>query len=247
MQTINQCWHQPPGQTRSPPSGTTPALHFDLASAWNRIRAGMVLYRGIPTPFPAYLWFSRFEMLNGGDNAAIFELTFGERQLQVWVVPDRVSGEPRVVRAKGGIDKATDVSFIDPIQNSNAAIALPSLAPTHEGGGATNVNPQQQRALLHAFTQSAQQRALPPRSHSMSDWSRASRVQIWLKVPELGGGMPMKYVGEGKLLSGRPVLVFETFVYRRYRCMVAPSDRNGDPIVVTADSPDERSQFTLVE
>lgn len=100
-----------------------------------------------------YLPFNRFEAFNGGGNAAVFELTVAERQLQAWVVPDRLNGEARVVHAKGGIDKATDVTFVDHFRKSNAAAVLPSAVPTHQGGTAMNLNPQQQQALLQALLQ----------------------------------------------------------------------------------------------
>jgi len=254
MQTINQCWHQPPVQAPSPASGPNPASQLDLASAWNRICAGAVLYRGNATPFPVYLPFNRFEAFNGGGNAAVFELTVAERQLQAWVVPDRLSGEPRVVHAKGGIDKATDVTFVDHFRKSNTAAVLPSAVPTHEGGIAMNLNPQQQQALLQALLQAtssqtaprAPSTVVPARVHSSADWARAHRSQATVWVPEIGRPMPMAYVREGQLYNGRKALVFELRLHRVYRCMVAPSDRNGEPMVVGCDKPDERSQFKVV-
>lgn len=253
MQTINQCWHQPPVQARAPASDPNPASQFDVTAAWNRICTGAVLYRGSATPFPVYLPFNRFEALNGGGNAAVFELTVAERQLQAWVVPDRLSGEPRVVHAKGGIDKATDVTFVDHFRKSSTAAVLPSAVPTHQGGTAMNLNPQQQQALLQALLQSTSSHAqrapspvIPARVHSSADWARAHRSQVTVWVPEIGRPMPMAYVREGQLYNGRKALVFELRLHRVYRCMVAPSDRNGEPIVVACDKPDERSQFKVV-
>ena len=115
-----------------------------------------------------------------------------------------------------------------------------------------NLNPQLQfvlQALLQStssYAQRAPSTVIPARVHSSADWARAHRSQVTVWVPEIRGPMPMAYVREGQLYNGRKALVFELRLHRVYRCMVAPSDRNGEPIVVACDKPDERSQFKVV-
>lgn len=258
MHTITQTWYQPPGHHHRNPAPTpapaiaNPATQLDQTTAWSRIRAGTVLYRGTAAPFPVHLPFKLFGSLNDGSKAAVFELTVAERQLQAWVVPDRHSGAPRVVHAKGNIDKANELTFVDPFQNANTAAALANGVPTDHGGIAINLSPEQQHALLQALLQSTFNQAsqhvnskLPVRAHSVADWARAQGSQVTVWIPEIGRAMPMAYAHEGQLYNGRKALVFELRLHRLYRCLVAPSDRNGEPMVVGCSKPDERSQFSV--
>lgn len=156
MQAINQCWHQPPGQAPSPAAGPKATSNFDLGSSWSRICAGTIQYRGGAVPFPVYLPFNRFETLERGGHAAVFELTVAERRLQAWVVPDHTTGEPRFVHAQGGIDKATELAFTD-----HTLHAVPAAAQSRAPGALDETIPTEQSLLLQVHVRITSSKSEP--------------------------------------------------------------------------------------
>jgi len=86
-----------------------------------------------------------------------------------------------------------------------------------------------------------------PRVASYAEWARARSAQVSVFVSELGMHMPMGYIGDTTLFNGRPAALYELRLpVRTYRCMVAPSDRNGAPVVVAADRPALKSDFRIL-
>jgi len=217
MQHLNS-WHQPHHfQTAVQPPTQSVSPQPDLV--FQRIQAGRVQYRGGLAPFPVYLTFVRKDTLKGsGAPAAVFQVAIGSHLLEAWVVPDS-SGMPKIVHAQGGANKGTELTFVDPPAVAPPMAPSPQVAPP----------------------------PVAPRVASYAEWARARSAQVSVFVSELGMHMPMGYIGDTTLFNGRPAALYELRLpVRTYRCMVAPSDRNGAPIVVAADRPALKSDFRVL-
>jgi len=80
---------------------------------WLFIHKGFVRYCAKASKFtPVHMSFTRFAEMHDGKPVAVFTAANNGKALEAWVAPDAHSKIPRIVHARGGIDKTADVCFV---------------------------------------------------------------------------------------------------------------------------------------